>query len=187
MAAEFAAGRRLTEVECITADARHTGLGSGSFDLVHARTLLVNIPEPEQVVTEMARLARPGGWVAAMEPDSEYAMCYPPNPAFTQICAIFRVFFDRNGADHMIGRRVAELFRQAGLTEVGSRPGRRCIRPATPGARPGWNSYAACAPGSWRWGWPPRPSWVSSTLRSAPTSLTPHTRGIRPVLPDLGP
>jgi SAM-dependent methyltransferase len=106
-------------VEIMTADARRTGLSSGSFDLVHARTLLVNVPGPAEVVAEMTRLARPGGWVAALEPDSEYTMCYPPDPAFTRICEIFPVVFGRNGADHRIGRRIPQLFRQAGLTDVG--------------------------------------------------------------------
>jgi SAM-dependent methyltransferase len=119
MAAEFAAGLGLTGVQTITADARRTGLSSGSFDVVHARTLLVNVPEPGEVVAEMVRLAKPDGWVAVMEPDTEYAMCYPPHPAFTRICEIFPVVFDRNGADHAIGRRVPELLHQAGLTDIG--------------------------------------------------------------------
>lgn len=68
------------------------------------------------------RLARPGGWVAAMEPDVEYTMCYPPHPAFTRICAIFPVVFGRNGADPHIGRRVPELFRQAALADVSQPP-----------------------------------------------------------------
>jgi SAM-dependent methyltransferase len=119
MAAEFATGRGLSGVEIITADARRTGLPSGSFDLVHARTLLVNVPEPARVVAEMARLTRPGGWVVSMEPDSEYAMCYPPHPAFTRLCEIFPLVFGRNGADHTIGRRVPELLRQVGLEDVG--------------------------------------------------------------------
>ncbi len=118
MALKFAAASGLGDVEVVTADARRTGLPSGSFDLVHARTLLINVPEPGEVVTEMVRLARPGGWVATMDPDTEYAMCYPPHPAFSRICEIFPVVFGRNGADHMIGRRVPELFRAAGLTEV---------------------------------------------------------------------
>src|SRR5215471_20035202 len=49
MAAEFAAGCGLPDVEIITADAGSTGLAPGSFDVVHARTLLVNIPEPADV------------------------------------------------------------------------------------------------------------------------------------------
>jgi ubiquinone/menaquinone biosynthesis C-methylase UbiE len=118
MAAEFAAGRGLSDVEIITADARSTGLPSGCFDLVHARTLLINVPEPAEVAAEMTRLARPGGWVASMEPDTEHALCYPPHPAFDRICEIFAVAFSRNGADPATGRRVAELFRQAGLEDV---------------------------------------------------------------------
>ena len=118
MAAEFAAGRGLSGVEIMTADARRTGLATGSFDLVHARTLLVNLPGPADVAAEMMRLARPGGWVASMEPDTEYVRCYPQHPAFDRLCEIFTVVFRRNDADPWIGRRVAHLFRQAGLDNV---------------------------------------------------------------------
>ncbi|HEY6279957.1 MAG TPA: methyltransferase domain-containing protein [Streptosporangiaceae bacterium] len=118
MAAEFAAQRGLGGVRVATADARHTGLPSDSQDLVHARTLLVNVPEPAEVVAEMLRLAKPGGWVAVIEPDTEYTISHPPDPAFTRISEIFTVAFRRNGADHTIGRRVPGLFRQAGLHEV---------------------------------------------------------------------
>jgi ubiquinone/menaquinone biosynthesis C-methylase UbiE len=119
MAAAFAASQKLNGVEVVTADARRTGLPPDSFDLVHARTLLTNVPSPSDVVGEMVRLAKAGGWVAAMEPDTEYAMCYPPHPAFTRICEILPVAFSRNGADPMIGRRVPELLRRAGLESVG--------------------------------------------------------------------
>jgi SAM-dependent methyltransferase len=119
LAAEFAVRQGLAGVQVMAGDARRTGLPSDSCDLVHCRTLLVNLPEPAQVVAEMVRLTRPGGWVAAMEPDTEYAMCYPPNAAFARICEIFPAVFSRNGADQMIGRRVPELFRQAGLGDVG--------------------------------------------------------------------
>jgi SAM-dependent methyltransferase len=118
LAAKFVADRALGQVEIVVADARHTGLPAGSFDLVHARTLLVNVPDPAEVVTEMVRLAKPGGAVAVAEPDTEHALCYPPHPAFDRICAIFRAAFSRNGADPAIGRRVPELFRDAGLTGV---------------------------------------------------------------------
>lgn len=120
MAAEFSARQGLTGVEIMTADARRTGLPSGTFDLVHASSLLDNLPDPAAVAAEMARLTRPGGWVASLEPDVEYARCYPSHPAFDRLCEIFTVAFRRNGADPWIGRRVAELFRGAGLTDVGA-------------------------------------------------------------------
>ena len=64
MAGEYARKSGLANVEVVVADARHTGLPSDSFDLVHARTLLITIPEPAAVVHEMVRLAKPGSWVA---------------------------------------------------------------------------------------------------------------------------
>jgi SAM-dependent methyltransferase len=117
MAKAFAAKRGF-DVEILTADARNSGLPAGSFDLVHARTLLTNVPEPGEVVAEMVRLARPGGCVASMEPDTEHALCYPPHAAFTRLCEIFPLAFARNGADPEMGRRVSEIFRNAGLEDV---------------------------------------------------------------------
>jgi SAM-dependent methyltransferase len=119
LARRYAGTRGLANVEVRRADARHTGLPSDSFDLVHARTLLVTIPEPAQVVAEMARLARPGGWVASQEPDSaEHAMCYPPLPAWDRLRELFRAGFSRSGADLRIGRRLTGLYRQAGLSDI---------------------------------------------------------------------
>ena len=103
MAEEFAASRGLDHVELVLADARDTGIESGSFDLVHARTLLINLPEPLEALTEMVRLARPGGWVVGIEPDVESALCYPPLSAF---------------ADPHFGRRMADLYRRAGLEDL---------------------------------------------------------------------
>ena len=138
MARQFAAERQLPGVEIMMADARQTGLPSGSFGLVHARTVLVTVPEPAAVLAEMVRLARPGGWIASLEPDAEYSLCYPDHPAWTRVSAIFNAAFSRNGADILIGRRLTELYRAAGLDDIGvearagvyrSSDSRRAVRP----------------------------------------------------------
>jgi SAM-dependent methyltransferase len=126
MAREFTAKRGLGSVKIVAANARHTGLPTGSFDLVHARTLLVNVPEPAEVLTEMMRLAKPGGWVASLEPDVDGALCYP---AYTRMWELFRAAFGRNGADLLIGRRLAELYRQAGLHDIGIEARARVCQP----------------------------------------------------------
>src|ERR1700683_424649 len=118
LARQHASERGLATVEVVTADASHTGLPPDSFDLVHARTVLVTIPEPQDVLAEMVRLARPGGWVASQEPDIEGAFCYPPLPAWDRLREIFRASFGRSGADPLIGRRLPELYRQAGLDDI---------------------------------------------------------------------
>jgi SAM-dependent methyltransferase len=129
MAREFALEHGLHDVEIVVGDARHTGLPSGTFDLVHGRTLLVNIPEPAAVVAEMVRLAKPGGWIVSAEPDTESALCYPAHPAFERLSELFHAAFRRNGADPFIGRRLTELYREAGLDEIGVEA-RASIHPA---------------------------------------------------------
>jgi SAM-dependent methyltransferase len=119
LAREFAAEHSLANVEVIQGDAHRTGFPSATYDLVHARTLLINIPDPAAVVAEMARLARPGGWVAALEPDGGGAVCYPPHPAWDRLTQIFFSAQQVDGADTFIGRRLPELLRRAGLVDIG--------------------------------------------------------------------
>ena len=119
-ARQYASSHGCANVEVLAGDARHTGLPAGSFDLVHTRTLLVTIPEPAEVVAEMVRLARPGGLVASQEADAEFSICYPPLPEWDRLWSLFLASFPRTGADMRLGRRLTELFREAGLTDVGA-------------------------------------------------------------------
>jgi SAM-dependent methyltransferase len=119
MAADFLTEQGVTWADVVTADARATGLPGGSFDVVHARTLLINLPAPGEVVAEMARLARPGGSVAVLDIDTSCRICYPPHPGWERVNEIFGLVHGRHGADSLIGRRVPELFRRAGLADVG--------------------------------------------------------------------
>ena len=119
LAREFADERGVANADIAEGDARHTGLRSASFDFAHARTLLINIPDPDAVMTEMVRLVRPGGWVAVMEPDVGCSLCYPPHPAWDRMREIFVGASQSDGADPFIGRRLTELFEQAGLADIG--------------------------------------------------------------------
>jgi SAM-dependent methyltransferase len=117
-ARQHAEQREYDNVEVIVADAGNTGLPGGAFDLVHARTLLCTIPDPTQVLTEMVRLAKPGGWVASQEPGGGTMMCYPPIPAWGQLHQLFVAGFSGSGANPQIGPEVVELYRRAGLEQV---------------------------------------------------------------------
>lgn len=128
-ARQYAFGQGLANVEVLASDARHTGLLAESFDLVHTRTLLVTIPEPAEVVAEMVRLARPGGLVASQEADAEFSICYPPLPEWDRLLSLFHTSFPRAGADLRLGRRLTELFRAAGLADVGAAVYASCYPP----------------------------------------------------------
>jgi len=110
--------RELGNVEIVQADARDTRLPRSSFDLVHVRMLLVNLPAPEQAVDEIARLVKPGGWVAAMEPDHALRVCYPPHPALQRLCALLAAAYRHDGADGYVGRRLPYLLSTAGMASI---------------------------------------------------------------------
>jgi SAM-dependent methyltransferase len=109
----------VTNVDVLHADARQTGLPENSFDLVTARLVLVNVPEPELLVREMARLVRPGGIVALHEPDSTTQRSDPPHPAQTRLLHLLNMYAELNGIDRTIGLRVPRLLRDAGLVDIG--------------------------------------------------------------------
>lgn len=114
---ELAAQDGLT-VEFIQADATASGLANGSFDLVHARTLLLNVQNPERILAEMVRLAQPGGVVAVQEPDASAWNCDPPHPAFDVLRTAILNAYRRTGKDFSIGRRIGRMLREAGLEDV---------------------------------------------------------------------
>jgi SAM-dependent methyltransferase len=116
-------GRRLADerglmVEFIEADATATGLPGHSFDLVHARTLLLNVNNPHEIVREMVRIARPGGIVAVQEPDASAWSCDPPHPAWDILHAGILRAYRQTGKDFNIGRRLSRILRDVGLQDV---------------------------------------------------------------------
>jgi SAM-dependent methyltransferase len=119
-ARQHATSLGLRNVSVIEGDARRSALPAESFDLVYARLILVNIPDPEQVVAEMVRLVKPGGWVACEEADGGAMLCHPPHPAYTRLTNTFKALYRSDGADIFVGRRLPELLDTAGLADIGA-------------------------------------------------------------------
>jgi ubiquinone/menaquinone biosynthesis C-methylase UbiE len=118
-----ASGRRFAEehglaVEFIEADATTSGLPDHSFDLVHTRTLLLNVQNPHEILAEMVRIAKPGSVVAVQEPDASARNCDPPHPAFDILRSAILDAYRRTGKDFNTGRRIARMLRDAGVYDV---------------------------------------------------------------------
>jgi SAM-dependent methyltransferase len=114
--------RGLKNVEVLCRDARFTQLPRGSFDLATARLVLVNIPEPQQIVAEAVALVRPGGCVALHEADWIAHVCDPPSDAWTALVELFVRYSEKNGIDPFIGRKLPRFLRDAGLVDVRVNP-----------------------------------------------------------------
>jgi ubiquinone/menaquinone biosynthesis C-methylase UbiE len=114
--------RGLRNVEVIQADGRSTGLPTEAFDVVTARLVLVNVPQPHEIVGEAFRLARRGGAVAFHEADAVSRLCDPPLQAWNELFDAIKTYSRRNGIDINVARALPRLLRDAGLVDIGVRP-----------------------------------------------------------------
>ena len=117
-AQKHVATQGLTNVEVRHGDGRRSGLDRDAFDLVTSRLVLVNVPQPEELVAEAVALAKPGGVVAYHEAVWPVHTCDPPLDASDRLYDIVQAYADLNGIDLFIGRRVARLLRGQGITDI---------------------------------------------------------------------
>src|SRR5499427_684722 len=113
--------RGLRNVQLVNADAVNTGLEKDSYDVVHERLVLINIPLATQqaILTEMLSLLKPGGTIAIEEFDFVSFACDPDHPSwnilFNTWCDAFHA---AGGGNLFIGRSLARLLRSAGAENV---------------------------------------------------------------------
>jgi SAM-dependent methyltransferase len=61
------AEHKFRNVSVVVGDPADTGFPASSFDVVHARHVLSHRADPKDVLAEMLRLVRPGGWVVGSQ------------------------------------------------------------------------------------------------------------------------
>jgi trans-aconitate methyltransferase len=107
--------RGMTDVELRLEDLFTSSLPGGSFDLVHARSMLSTAGWAGTQLAEYQRLLRPGGVVVIEEPDT--TSFEPPRgtTAMAELLALEREAWLRRGNELDAGRHLPDLFADAGL------------------------------------------------------------------------
>jgi ubiquinone/menaquinone biosynthesis C-methylase UbiE len=96
----------------------------GSFDLVHARLVLVHVPERERAFRNMISAVKPGGWLViedadpALQPLSCIDAYGPEQELANKIRQGFRTLLSNRGADLSFGRKLPRMFREAGMADI---------------------------------------------------------------------
>ncbi|HEV2237816.1 MAG TPA: methyltransferase domain-containing protein [Ktedonobacterales bacterium] len=90
----------------------------GSFDYVHMRLLFTAIPSDRwpQVIRELARVTRPGGWVESVETTG----LFEGGPNVAQFMEWIAQLSTRRGVNIADPLRVPDFMRAAGLANVGA-------------------------------------------------------------------
>jgi SAM-dependent methyltransferase len=102
-------------VEFRRADAAALDFADASFDGCRTERVLQHVAEPAAVITEMARVTKPGGRVVCLEPDWEALVVDAPDRVTTRRILNFRCDCYQSG---WVGRQLPGLFKQAGLTAI---------------------------------------------------------------------
>ncbi|MEO7321768.1 MAG: methyltransferase domain-containing protein [Burkholderiales bacterium] len=96
-------------------------LPDNTFDLVHARLVLVHLPERERVLDRMIAALKPSGWLLTEEFDSVSQLpapdCYPGEVTLKSTAALRTVMIDR-GVNLGFGRTLAGHLRARGMESI---------------------------------------------------------------------
>jgi SAM-dependent methyltransferase len=122
----WADGSALPTVEVQRHDVALDPFPDGPFDLVHARLVLVHVPDRDAALANMVSALRPGGWLLvedadpALQPLSCLEEHGPAEVLANRIRTGFRTLLASRGADLAYGRSLPRRLRAAGLVEVGA-------------------------------------------------------------------
>ncbi|MFE9610580.1 methyltransferase domain-containing protein [Streptomyces sp. NPDC006012] len=119
----------LTEVSRAPVEVRVHDVGAeeppgDGFDLVHARLVLVHVPDRERALRSMIQALRPGGrlLIEDADPALQPLICPdesgPEQQLANRLRKGFRSLLAERGADLSYGRRLPRLLREAGLHDV---------------------------------------------------------------------
>lgn len=96
-------------------DGAQLPLENASFDAAWIKRVLMHLPEAGPLVREMCRVVHPGGWVVAVEPDSEVLLLDSGLPEVTRRVLAFRA---AGYANPWSGRQLRRHLREAGLVDI---------------------------------------------------------------------
>jgi SAM-dependent methyltransferase len=103
-------------------DVVHDEIPTGAYDLVHARLLLVHLPEREAVLDSLVRSLRPGGWVVIEDFDNMFldvgSAATPEQATVRKVALAFKQLLQGRGADLAYARRLPDLLRARGLRDI---------------------------------------------------------------------
>ncbi|UJB71390.1 methyltransferase domain-containing protein [Acaryochloris sp. 'Moss Beach'] len=109
----FVANLESSNVEVLEGDIQHLPLEKHSFDLVHARYVLVHNPDAHAVLSRLLDLVKPGGWIVLEEPDFAAARAIAGEDSACQsvnnVNRAIEQMFTARGMDYGLGAKLPAL------------------------------------------------------------------------------
>lgn len=107
------------QVDFVLTDVRRTGLPDASVDFAWCQFVFEYLRQPEEALSELLRVTRPGGRVVVSDIDGVGLLNWPcPTDVEEGFRRLVKAVSDATGYDPQVGRKMFHLFRRAGLEDV---------------------------------------------------------------------
>jgi SAM-dependent methyltransferase len=118
----FLSGLAGANLEVREADVRDADVEPDSFDLAHARFVLIHVQDWAAALAAMIRCLKPGGWLVLEEPDfsCSRSLAGPAElrRAFDNVHRAIEAMFRQRGLDHAFGARLPALLLDRGFEGI---------------------------------------------------------------------
>lgn len=110
-----AESRGVTNIDFAVADAHKLPYPDHTFDVTHAHQVLQHVTDPVQILREMRRVTKPGGFVAERDADYSGFVWYPKSEGMAAWRDMYLRVARANGGEPEAGCRLRAWARQAGF------------------------------------------------------------------------
>lgn len=113
----------ISNLEVRRHDIARNHIETAAFDYVHARLVLMHIPDPVRALRRMIDALRPGGWLLLEDADLRAVQVvsedHPYAAVFGKVMQATRRYLETTHTfDASFGRRLPKLFERAGLVDI---------------------------------------------------------------------
>ena len=118
IAEKIALEKNVKNIQFKLADIFHLPFADNSFDVVFTHATLYHLNSPVKALKEMLRVIKPGGIMAAREPDTQAIMLWPQNDLIEKAQKLRNEFLAASGTDLTMGRKLRSIFIESGFVNV---------------------------------------------------------------------
>jgi SAM-dependent methyltransferase len=119
LSTKFLTAPQPKHVEVRQGDVRSVPLPASSFDLVHARYVLIHLPDYEAALSRMLACLKPGGWLVLEEPDFSASRGITGDAAqlkaVNRVNQAIKVMYDKLDMDYALGLKLPTLLQRKGV------------------------------------------------------------------------
>jgi ubiquinone/menaquinone biosynthesis C-methylase UbiE len=128
------------------ANAYQLPFADGSFDITHCHQVLCHLKEPWKVLSEMLRVTKLGGVVAAREGDFETECLWPESSEFLEFHKLVARFMQSGGGCPTAGRELLSWALKTGAKRDQITASYGTWYYNTPADREVWGTFPKCSP-----------------------------------------